>query len=226
MATPSKTEQESQSHKGEEFLKLSCFGHVGVFKVESPLLEVAEELLDSPTQLVKGEGLLSMEAVAHKVKPVIPTPLASDGFADEKEFHPKDGVRGSGLLAFTGGPVFAGQFAPDNDVGLNTSNVANILFIKPFKPVLPSELTVHSEDANILGVYDSENFLKELDSLFSVGVPAFGGLRKDSPNDRNRDFVHYDADSKYVDVTLAMLPIGSVHRKNPTALGSWDFGEN
>ena len=58
MATPSKTEQESQSHKGEEFLKLSCFGHVGVFKVESPLLEVAEELLDSPTQLVKGEGCL------------------------------------------------------------------------------------------------------------------------------------------------------------------------
>lgn len=78
MATPGKTEQENQRYQSEEFFELSGIGHVGVFKVETSLLEVTEELLNSPTQFVKSESFFTVEAVAHEVKPVIPTPLTND----------------------------------------------------------------------------------------------------------------------------------------------------
>lgn len=223
MTTPGKAEEESQSYEGEELLELSGIGHVGVFKVEAPLLEVAEELLDSPAQLVKSEGLLTVEAVAHEMQSVIPTPFASDGFTHEEEFHSEDCVTGFGLFAFAGDPVFAGQFAPDDDVGLDAGNVVDSPVIKPSKPVLAPEFAIHREDTDIFGIHDSEDFLKELDSLFGVGVATFGGLGKDSPGNGNGNLIHYDTDSKNIDVPLAMLPIGAVHRKNPTALGARDF---
>ena len=62
---PRVAEQKCQCDNRKEFFQLVSVCHVRDFEIKSALLEVAKELLNSPSLPVKREGFPPAEAIAH-----------------------------------------------------------------------------------------------------------------------------------------------------------------
>ena len=79
LATPSITEHEGHGEHPEALFDLPGVRHGRRFQVEAAFLEVAENLLNSPSPPVKPERLLSMKAVARQIEKFVPSLLSLDG---------------------------------------------------------------------------------------------------------------------------------------------------
>ena len=215
LATPSVAHQERQRQHREELFDLHTVGHMGGFEIESPLLEMAEDLLDPPSLPVDARRFLPMVVVAHEVEEFVPGVGTGDPASGEEQGQPPNrlclgGPELAGTSAFTGGTPVHKRVPPDS------CDILNALVIKPEQPFLSGELPVHGQGADVLRRKDTEETLHQADAMLGVGVASLSQLGQHHPNHRDGHLVDHDGHREDVNVKLSILPVGPVHGENPT----------
>jgi hypothetical protein len=195
LAAPGVALHEGQRYQREELFKLSGVGHVRVLKVETPLLQVAEEQLNAPPKLLEFNGFVSAKALAENMEVGVAAAFALDDLAGEVQIHRPNFQSLWYFLALAGCGLFMGLFGPDDGIGLDPHDVTNPLPIKIFEPFLPAEFAVQGQDEDLPGFHQAKQPSKNGDAVFRVGIPS-QWTGKNFPNDGYGDLSDDDANGE------------------------------
>ncbi len=142
MTPPGKAEQKGQGNEGKEFFELGCFRHMGRLQIKTPFLEMAEELLYTPSPPVEAECFFAGKAIANNVEVAVPPTFALDDLTGKENVHPPE-FFSFRCCRFACDPILTGGFPSNRDVLFDSHDVANAFIIQPFEPFFTSEFTIH-----------------------------------------------------------------------------------
>ena len=217
MLPPSIAHSEGNRQHAHEFLDTLPLGHMGIFKLIAPFLQMAEEGLDSPAQAIKFQCFLAMKAVADNGKVGISSFV--DTLGGEMQLSSENLVKAIGMRS----PAFSttqplGAPLTDERVAFDSHDKAQLHQFQPPEPMLSNKLTVHSQHADVFDRQDGKHLLHQSNAVELARVAALGGFGQNPPSDRQADLTDNHGDNEDVDVGLAELPVGAVYGKDP-ALG-------
>lgn len=225
LSSPLVAKRERYRQNGHQLLDSRLLGHVGVFELEAPLLEVSEERFDSPALAVQLQRLVARETVADDGEKRVAS--FRDPLGREMHLLPEDLVELPGLLS---PPPECGKMrcrqGSHEGVALDSNDITHVHEPQPGKPVLPDEFAVHRQNLDVPGPQNGENIPHQGDAVGFAGIAALGALGQNLPADGKSHAVENDGDHQDVDVGSAELPIGAVHRQDPAALWLWGKREN
>lgn len=215
--------REGQCEQTHELGEALGVGEMRVLQVETTAFEAAEQGLELPAVGVGVDGFGLRRAKAGDEQEV--AVLQAQG-GDVDEAAPNRAAAGQAVafawLQRAEQHVQAHRAVPGvghEGVALEPLVERDAVPLEPAEPVLTDELAVGQQGGDLGRAEDGEEAFHQVDALFGVGVAR---LIQHGPEQRHRDAAPGDAEHQEVDVGLAELPVGAVHRQPPGAFADRD----
>lgn len=217
--SPTVTEGEGHRQDRHQSFESDFFGQMGALKIKASFLEMAEKALNPPTTTIEVQGFLSLETIADQCQVGI-APLG-DALGRKVNLLFKDFMTVFGRFLPAHPPAEVVRAKPsDQGILFYPDNVSNPFVVEPPQPLGADEFTVHGENPDVGNFDQSQDPLHDFEAMGFIGISPFGFLWQHHPGDGKAHSRDHHSDGEDVDMGFTELPVGAIHRKNPTAGGS------